>query len=320
LHLLVLPMVVPKWQSCLPSEVSESDNFAWNQTACDTETSTCCASLFSVSKVGCCPLPNAVCCPNGYACCPAGTVCNLVSGSSYQAVYNCTATDRRNTTNLAVCKPGPPLPMSSSLKNVLWIGDSLSIGMTPHLAQSLADMALVQHAPWDTSDGGAEETAYSLRCLSGYLLSPSGNPLDLDLIIVNFGMHDGPLGNATVPGQNAPPTNYAKELGEILDMLVAYKNKSQKKKLTLVYALTTAFICSSTSNGCVQNLNNQAKILAATRGFIVVDPYSAIINKCGPVPNPGCGFQGAWCPHNNADGYQWLVNTALAEPIKKLLS
>uniref|UniRef100_A0A1I7Y851 GRANULINS domain-containing protein n=1 Tax=Steinernema glaseri TaxID=37863 RepID=A0A1I7Y851_9BILA len=25
---------------------------------------------------GCCPYPDAVCCPSGFACCPSGTVCN----------------------------------------------------------------------------------------------------------------------------------------------------------------------------------------------------------------------------------------------------
>jgi len=222
--------------------------------------------------------------------------------------------------NLAVCKPGPPLPMSNKLKNVLWIGDSLSIGMTPHLAESLKDIALVQHAPWDTSDGGAEETAYSLRCLSGYLVSPSGASLlpALDLIIVNFGMHDGPMGNDTIPGQNAPPTNYAAELAQILDKLIDYQRKANKK-VNLVYALTTAFVCSTTSNGCVENLNSIAKSLALPRGFQILDTYSPIVAKCSPLPNPSCDGSGAWCPHN-PNGYEWLVETAVAGPIRKLLS
>ena len=47
-----------------------------------------------------------------------------------------------------MCKPGPPLPMSTTLKNVLVIGDSVSLGYTPSLTDLLGDVALVQHAPW----------------------------------------------------------------------------------------------------------------------------------------------------------------------------
>ncbi len=57
-----------------------------------------------------------------------------------------------------VCKPGPPLAASTTLKNVLVIGDSVSLGYTPVVAALLEDVALVQHAPWG-GDGGAEETA-----------------------------------------------------------------------------------------------------------------------------------------------------------------
>lgn len=175
---------------------------AWNQTRCD-DSSTCCTSGFSVSGVGCCPYTNAVCCPNGYACCPSGTTCTPVSGTGYAVVYNCTVGSTTVAPGRSVCKPGPHLPYSTTLKNVLVIGDSVSIGYTPYVAQALQvregawrpiqrghaprwlvllplhvtlllgggfvagaaggglqDVALVQHAPWDLMDGGAEETAY----------------------------------------------------------------------------------------------------------------------------------------------------------------
>ena len=81
------------------------------------------------------------------------------------------------------------MPLDQSRKNVIVIGDSLSIGYLPSLRDSLADIALVQHAPADTSDGGAEETAYGVQCLDYWLHSPSG--LDLgdgpDLITFNWG-------------------------------------------------------------------------------------------------------------------------------------
>jgi hypothetical protein len=43
-----------------------------------------------------------------------------------------------------VCKPGAPLPMSTTLKNILVIGDSVSLGYTPSVADILSDVALVQ--------------------------------------------------------------------------------------------------------------------------------------------------------------------------------
>jgi hypothetical protein len=39
---------------------------------------------------------------------------------------------------------GPPLPASSTLKNVLVIGDSVSIGYTPVVAKLMEGYALVQ--------------------------------------------------------------------------------------------------------------------------------------------------------------------------------
>ena len=92
---------------------------AWNETRCDSATSTCCPSGFNPSGVGCCPFPNAVCCPGSqFACCPAGSTCTLAEGSGYDARYNCTAPSGAVSINKATCKGGPPLPMSATLKNV----------------------------------------------------------------------------------------------------------------------------------------------------------------------------------------------------------
>jgi len=68
-----------------------------------------------------------------------------------------------NVTGVAVCKYGPPLPPNNTLKNVLIIGDSVSIGYTHVVASIMQSEALVQHAPWG-GDGGAEETACVHAC------------------------------------------------------------------------------------------------------------------------------------------------------------
>jgi hypothetical protein len=163
--------------------------------------------------------------------------------------------------------------MSTTLLNILWIGDSLSLGMIPHVASNLSDIALVQHAPWG-GDGGAEETTYGLQCLDFFLHSPSGMEIKPDLILFNWGMHDGPMQNDTIPGQNAPPTNYAVELALLADKLVNY-TKSVGAKLAFLH--TTPFICTAAQDGCVQNLNNIADEIMAQRGIPVAKTYEAVM-------------------------------------------
>lgn len=125
----------------------------YNATRCQAG-HTCCHSIFSGSQMGCCPLgSSAVCCSNRLTCCPQGTegtelFANFRTGticSDYRAPHwpswgfvttcvpdpdlkpsaNAAAT---NTTGVAVCKPGAPLPLDPHRKNVLVIGDSVSIG------------------------------------------------------------------------------------------------------------------------------------------------------------------------------------------------
>jgi hypothetical protein len=43
-----------------------------------------------------------------------------------------------------VCKTGPPFPMSTTLPNVIIMGDSVSIGYTPWVASAMASTAFVQ--------------------------------------------------------------------------------------------------------------------------------------------------------------------------------
>ena len=162
-----------------------------------------------------------MCCKNKLTCCPAGTACVddvPKDWPSWAAVTTCKPTGEvimtaatQEVQGKCVCKPGAPLPMSKTLKNVLVIGDSVSLGYTPSLTTILADVALVQHAPWG-GDGGAEETAYGIQCLDYWLRSPSGIEIAPDLVFFNFGLHDGPKlfayppANVTIPGQEGNMT------------------------------------------------------------------------------------------------------------------
>jgi hypothetical protein len=96
----------------------QSSYSQYNATACPSGW-TCSPNGFSVSQWGCCPFPDAVACPSGYQCCPQGTTCNLISGTGYSAVYSCQAAGAQVTTSLCPCKPGPALPLSSTVRCVV---------------------------------------------------------------------------------------------------------------------------------------------------------------------------------------------------------
>ena len=202
----------------LKEEEEMEEELAWE--ACDVakgqaatscpSASQCCKSEFSGSLMGCCPWKDAVCCKNSLTCCPKGTRCSdfvptswpgwglvttcvpstaAASESSWTtpAVGTASGTGAgtaivANVTGKCVCKPGPPLQPSTTLKNVLIIGDSVSIGYTPFIAKAMSAVALVQHAPYG-GDGGAEETAYGVQCLDYFLRSPTGVPAKADVVM-----------------------------------------------------------------------------------------------------------------------------------------
>eukprot|EP00656_Telonema_subtile_P018878 TRINITY_DN20254_c0_g1_i1.p1 TRINITY_DN20254_c0_g1~~TRINITY_DN20254_c0_g1_i1.p1 ORF type:complete len:269 (-),score=55.01 TRINITY_DN20254_c0_g1_i1:68-874(-) len=215
-------------------------------------TGSVCAASYSVNRQGCCPYENAVCCPNKQTCCPAGSTCN--DQGSYGTT--CEGAAPNQTVGLSVCKPGAALPPSTTLKNVLIIGDSVSIGYTPWVAQHLASEALVQHSPYDTSDGGAEETAYGIQCLDYMLRSPEGVFLKPDVIMFNWGLHDGPLGNSTVPGQAGLPDVYAPQLEVITQRLMEAEPQAK-----LLFALTSPSLCDPAGDGSVVTLNIRAAVI-----------------------------------------------------------
>ena len=131
-------------------------------------------------------------------------------------------------------------------------------------------------------------------------------------------MHDGPMSNDTVPGQNAPPTRYGQQLKNITLRLQTFASTIGAK---LVFAHTTPFICTAKQDGCVQNLNNQADAIMATAGIPVLQTYEAVIQECGPAPQASCfGENGCWCPHCNDAGYEWLSRTVVTPAIRALIS
>ena len=129
---------------------------AWNAAKCPAS-ATCAPMMFSATRTGCCPWPNATACAGSLECCPAGTACVATGNSPPYGAGTYMCLDAARGANVSVskapCKPGPSAPMNATLKNVLIIGDSVSIGYLGWVAYLLQDIALVQHAPWEYLPG-----------------------------------------------------------------------------------------------------------------------------------------------------------------------
>ena len=343
------------------------------------EQATCCPTTYSSDQVGCCPYADGVCC--GYAnmsahahtvmaCCPKAHRCVFSSpygpwqASAHPQIATCVpdgggvrartdGVQLPNSTGIYPCKPGatlPPLPPPG--KNVLVIGDSVSLGWTPPLADLLKAEALVQHSPGG-GDGGAEETAYGLQCLDYFLRSPNGTMNVPDVLIFNWGLHDGVYlgpfpwtgpgtyhwpgpGNMTIPGQEGPEWLYSTQLSQITQQLVAWA-AAHNGRTKLLFALTSPMVCNKTSDDDVAWLNTQAATIMKRFDVPIVDLRAPIIGKCGPPPQPTCfGLADGFCPHciggNQTEdgvyfappnatfgGYAWLARTVIAPVVRALL-
>lgn len=105
---------------------------AYNGTRCNATVATCCDFHWSPNGKGCCAMPNAVCCANGYTCCPEGHTCQD-QGSGWGVVTTCVPSgaagaaggDGAGLLGEQICKPGPPLPLDPARKNVVVMVRSL---------------------------------------------------------------------------------------------------------------------------------------------------------------------------------------------------
>ena len=334
------------WDTC--GELSTED--LYNRTACPTSEATCCVRkwyvfqlffqtflktyqnltffFFSLTLIsprmpskgnfGCCPMANATCCANGYTCCPQNHEC-VDTGSGWSVTTTCKPvqpTSAPETAGYQVCKTGAPLHFSKTLKNVIIMGDSVSIGYAPKVQNALSDIALVQHSPWG-GDGGAEETQYGFRCIEFLLRSPSGVKQVPDLLFFNWGLHN--VANATIPGQAGPISDYAPYLDKIAARLIKLQPRTK-----LIFGITTPELCDKNLDGVVQRNNDAARKIMASYGIDTVDMHAAITSKCGEAPQASCfGSAGCFCPHcpaKNGLGYAWLANTTIAPAIRSKLS
>jgi len=327
----------------------------------DALANTACPSTQSCAKMawvpssgawGCCPFPDGVSC-GSYTCCPKGTKC-VNSGGGYSVISNCVPEDgsgsaevaealpvlqpqytvvgsQPNTTGDEVCKTGPPLPYDPTRKNILIVGDSVSIGYTPVVAALMNESSFVQHSPWG-GDGGAEESLYGFRCIDNLIRAPDGTALSPDILMFNWGLHNSlypctnPNPDGTPPpahskacttGQSGPPADYAPYLEKIVAFLQA---APALKSTKLVFAITSPDLCNKPIDDIQVSLNAQAVAIMAKHDIPTIDLYKAITGKCGAVPQHECfNHTGCFCPHCPGPGYAWISNSTIVPALTKML-
>lgn len=144
----------------------------------------------------------------------------------------------------------------------------------------------LQHAPWDTSDGGAEESEYFDQCLEYWLAHPSGLPYVPDVIWFNNGMHNVMINGTGTPGQGGNASSYGPFLASATARLVAWASANRVK---LLYAWTTPYLNSASQDAIITGLLNPAaaEIMTAA-GIPQIDLHKAITDKCGLAPQARC--------------------------------
>lgn len=217
-----------------------------------------------------CPRPED-CCASAYS--PSHFGCTVDVGDLPARSAGCgDGLGPANATSVC-CKMGPEKPPHATKKNVLIIGDSVSIGYTTLATKNvealLFDVAQVQHGPWDVSDGGAGDAATGVACLDRWLVTQA-MVLTWDVITFNFGLHD-------MTNSSRCEGLYASQLANVTARLAALGAK-------LVYFTTTPYMpLRAAGNTVVEDMNDIALEIMEPYGVDVVDLYATVTDHCGAV-------------------------------------
>ncbi|MEI6275104.1 MAG: SGNH/GDSL hydrolase family protein [Prolixibacteraceae bacterium] len=175
-------------------------------------------------------------------------------------------------------------------KNVLIIGDSISMGYTPFVQKALEPGIVVIHNP-----GNGGSTVRGLDSLDVWIGSQKW-----DLIVFNFGLHDlvhkDEQNKYNVTGKiTVPVDQYAKNLGKIVARL--------KKTNAKVMFVTTTVVPENSSGRKVEDpaiYNKAAKKVMHKKGIQVIDLY-----KVSETVHPQNSIPGN--VHYTPEGYQMLA-------------
>eukprot|EP00041_Stephanoeca_diplocostata_P029935 m.893447 g.893447 ORF g.893447 m.893447 type:complete len:293 (+) comp23660_c1_seq2:155-1033(+) len=257
---------------------------------------------------------DAVTCPGAHTICPAGDLCCVgTAPDSYRVPggYGCLPPGSTNWTGCAeggvkpngcCCGPGPS-NISSTVPNVLVIGDSVSAGYTPFLRSALGASANVQHGPDNAGGGNADGASYGSLCTKYFIRTPTFKLPDWKVITFNFGLHD------------AGDTDSAYRA--YMENITATLQHDTGPATHLVYFTTTIPEGSAEPAGDPNNVRVRAQNAIATdimrqHNIPVVDLYATM---------EACGTACVACkPHCEPAGYEYLVTNAIAPAVKKLLA
>jgi lysophospholipase L1-like esterase len=256
-----------------------------------------------------------------------------------------------------ICRAGPLSPNSTSTKkNVLIIGDSVSLGAFDpkrgNLPSYFQNIATLEHAPW-SDDGGALDSKYAMDttvrmkgagigppwlpgadipprygdgCLNGtFLSSATQEPTKYDLISFNFGIHDvdygGARDNDAYQEEWVPLKTYESNIRAI-------KKTLQATNAIVVFQASTPVPYNLTTNQRILDYNAAAKaVMAEEPAASYNDLYGTIVAICGNPPynapnypkSPRCSISDYNGVHYQEAGWELLAN-ATAKAIKALLS
>jgi lysophospholipase L1-like esterase len=184
------------------------------------------------------------------------------------------------------------------MRNVLIIGDSISLGYTPEVARILKERALVSHSP-----GNAQYSSYGLRHLRSWL---GGDRWDI--IHFNWGIWDlhylEPSADPLEPSTGAfnrngvrrtTPEQYGHNLEAILRILMQTAAK-------LIWASTTP-LPESVKIACRKGeevlYNSVAQRVMEAHGIAVNDLYGHALREIGRIQPPDD-------VHFTEEGYRYL--------------
>ena len=158
--------------------------------------------------------------PGGYGCSPPTTKTAGCASGGLGPNANLPA-------NRCCCGMGPSI-VSTTLPNVLVIGDSVSDGYMSFVAKALNGTANAQHGPNNAGGGCADGAAYGALCTNYFIRTPHYELPPWDVITFNYGLHDGADTN----------TSYLANIESISDELLAAGKAANPAKFTpgkLVY-------------------------------------------------------------------------------------
>lgn len=162
-------------------------------------------------------------------------------------------------------------------------------------------MCQVQHAPWDSFDGGALDTKYGLMCISLFLATTGGKDTHYDAIVFNFGLHDIQYCPGKYKEEYVPYAEYLNNMGFIYSRL----NLGGAK---LGFVSSTPVPYSKVLNDRVKKYNRGVKMLFNTTTLGFVDLYEKVIDICGEPPFKNCSIMNKQPNvHYQPKGYSYLA-------------